>query len=104
MELETFLAPCRVAVSAEGVLGMAVPVRGAPQSCGTEVMLTVDKARWNCRKERLRVRGENAPVDGTVQLEDADSGTVIATTPVTKKGRFRYRGSADVRPGLFVFE
>jgi hypothetical protein len=99
MELEPFIAPCRVAVSAGGVLGAAVPVQGAPQSCGSEVMVEVRRARWSCRKGLLRVRGSNAPLGGTVQLEDAASGAVLGTVPVrNKRGRFRHRGPADTRP------
>ncbi len=56
--------------------------------------IDIDSARWSSDRDRLTVRGEDAPDDGIVTIrygEKDDNGAVIGTTQADDDGDWEFR-------------
>ena len=85
--LATFIAPCRVAAAANGVMGAAIDVSGAPATCDTELLLRL-RSRSSCNGFSLRVKGHRAPPGGLVIGTDGATGQSLFSLPSSQRGAF----------------
>jgi hypothetical protein len=92
LKREPMVPPCEVAVQAGEARSAAIPVRGAPSDCGQGVRLRI-RAEGKCGETpdaayRLRVRGEPAPPGAELEVHDAASDALLATSQASARGRF----------------
>jgi hypothetical protein len=89
--LDSFVAPCRVAVASGGMKSDSLAVRNAPASCERE-LLTRARARWDCEGAALAIAGERGPIGGRVAVLDASTRAELVSIPVSdSRGRFEGR-------------
>jgi Bacterial Ig domain len=90
--VKPFIAPCQVAAAANGLMGAAVAVTGAPPACDTEPMLSV-RAKSSCNGFKLKVKGRRAPPDALITGVDLATGDVIFALPTARGGAFHTRAA-----------
>ncbi len=88
--LPPFVAPCRVAASANGHLGAPLAVTGAPPDCDIAPLLRV-KASSSCDGFSLKARGRRAPPDAVITATDPATADVVFTLETTHAGGFHRR-------------
>jgi hypothetical protein len=102
-KLDPMIVPCEVQLQAGDARSAAVPVQGAPASCGQELRLQV-RARWKCGKAghedeaELRVRGGRAPSGAAIAVRHAATDALLATAQASSRGRFKVETSAPTQP------
>ena len=82
-----FMAPCRVAASANGNLGAATAVADAPPDCDATPLLAL-RARSSCDGFKLKVKGRRAPPDAVVTGTDPTTATEVFSVQTRRGGSF----------------
>ena len=90
--------PCQIGIQVQGKKLVKV-VTSAPSNCVKgDAQAQISDARWRADKSLFRVKGDLAPVGAVVEILNAETGAVVASTMARRTGRFSVRDTIGVPP------